>query len=419
MIALADCNNFYASCERVFNPKIENKPVVVLSNNDGCVIAHSNEAKALGIKMGEPAFRSKDVFRRHNVHVYSTNFALYGDLSERIMSILTDYAPRIEVYSIDEAFMDFSGIPEKENAAIELRKKVYKWVGIPVSIGVARTKTLSKVANSIAKKQRDNGVCVFADTYEIHACLKEFPVSKLWGVGRQYAQMLDLSGIRSAYELIQKSDQWIQKQMSVVGLKMVKELRGEPCFDLETWWNRKKSITTSRTFGYEVSDFQGLAQALSTYASMCAAKLRKERSCAKTIHIMIYTNPFKQKHRMNYKGCKTVKLDTPTNDGLEIVSRTIEALRSIYRPDCIYKRAGVIVSDIVPQSQVQLTFFDKLADIEKRQKLMGAVDKLNDSYGRMKIRFALNGFERKWRLRQEKLSPCYTTRLEDLLRIKN
>ena len=217
MIALADCNNFYASCERVFNPKIENKPVVVLSNNDGCVIAQSNEAKALGIKMGEPAFKSKDIFHRHNVHVYSTNFALYGDLSERIMSIFTDYAPRIEVYSIDEAFMDFSGIPEKENAAIELREKVYKWVGIPISIGVAQTKTLSKVANSIAKKQRDNGVCVFADTYEIHACLKEFPVLKLWGVGRRFAQMLDLYGIRSAYDLIQKPDQWIQKQMSVVG----------------------------------------------------------------------------------------------------------------------------------------------------------------------------------------------------------
>ena len=419
MIALADCNNFYASCERVFNPMIRNKPVVVLSNNDGCVIARSNEAKALGIHMGSPAFKNRHIFEKYDVFIFSTNFVLYGDFSSRVMSVLAEAVPGIEIYSIDEAFLDYSGLSEPVEHAQHLCRRVREWTGIPVSIGVAQTKTLSKVANSIAKKQRDNGVCVFADTYEIHACLKEFPVSKLWGVGRRFAQLLDLSGIRSAYELIQKSDQWIQKQMSVVGLKMVKELRGEPCFDLETCGNRKKSITTSRTFGYEVGDFQGLAQALSTYASMCAAKLRKERSCAKTIHIMIYTNPFKQKHRMNYKGCKTVKLDTPTNDGLEIVSRTIEALRSIYRPDCIYKRAGVIVSDIVPQSQVQLTFFDKLADIEKRQKLMGAVDKLNDSYGRMKIRFALNGFERKWRLRQEKLSPCYTTRLEDLLRIKN
>ncbi len=418
MIALADCNNFYASCERVFRPKLNGKPVVVLSNNDGCVIARSNEAKALGIKMGEPAFKSRDIFKRNGIHVFSTNFALYGDFSNRVMSILSDSVPSIEIYSIDEAFMNFRGIPKKEEFGIELREKVLQWTGIPISIGIAPTKTLSKVANSIAKKQRKNGVCVLMDENETLEYLKLFPVANLWGVGRRFSQMLQNNSIQNAYELTQKSDHWLQKHMSIVGLKMVKELRGEPCFDMVNGWSRKKSILTSRTFGHEIDNFKGLAQALSTYASMCAAKLRKEGSCAKTIHIMIFTNPFKQNYRMNYKGSKTIILDTPTNDGLEIVSRCIDALRSIYRRDCIYKRAGVIVSDIVPQSQVQLTFFHKHANIEKRQNLMTAVDKLNDGYGRMKVRFAINGFEKKWHLRQEKLSPCYTTRISDLLRIK-
>ncbi len=418
MIALADCNNFYASCERVFRPKLNGKPVVVLSNNDGCVIARSNEAKALGIKMGEPAFKSRDIFKRNGIHVFSTNFALYGDFSNRVMSILSDSVPSIEIYSIDEAFMNFRGIPKKEEFGIELREKVLQWTGIPISIGIAPTKTLSKVANSIAKKQRKNGVCVLMDENETLEYLKLFPVANLWGVGRQFSQMLQNNSIQNAYELTQKSDHWLQKHMSIVGLKMVKELRGEPCFDMVNGWRRKKSILTSRTFGHEIDNFKGLAQALSTYASMCAAKLRKEGSCAKTIHIMIFTNPFKQNHRMNYKGSKTIILDTPTNDGLEIVSRCINALRSIYRRDCIYKRAGVIVSDIVPQSQVQLTFFHKHANIEKRQNLMTAVDKLNDGYGRMKVRFAINGFEKKWHLRQEKLSPCYTTRISDLLKVK-
>ncbi len=418
MIALADCNNFYASCERVFRPKLNGKPVVVLSNNDGCVIARSNEAKALGIKMGEPAFKSRDIFKRNGIHVFSTNFALYGDFSNRVMSILSDSVPSIEIYSIDEAFMNFRGIPKKEEFGIELREKVLQWTGIPISIGIAPTKTLSKVANSIAKKQRKNGVCVLMDENQTLEYLKLFPVENLWGVGRRFSQMLQNNSIQNAYELTQKSDHWLQKHMSIVGLKMVKELRGEPCFDMVNGWRRKKSILTSRTFGHEIDNFKGLAQALSTYASMCTAKLRKEGSCAKTIHIMISTNPFKQNYRMNYKGSKTIILDTPTNDGLEIVSRCIDALRSIYRRDCIYKRAGVIVSDIVPQSQVQLTFFHKHANIEKRQNLMTAVDKLNDGYGRMKVRFAINGFEKKWHLRQEKLSPCYTTRISDLMKVK-
>jgi len=418
MIALADCNNFYASCERVFRPKLNGKPVIVLSNNDGCVIARSNEAKALGIKMGEPAFKNRDILNRNDIHVFSTNFSLYGDFSNRVMSILSDNVPSIEIYSIDEAFINFRGIPNKKKFALELRAKILQWTGIPISIGIAPTKTLSKVANTIAKKQRKDGVFTLTDKYKTLEYLKSFPVSNLWGVGKQFSQMLENNHVHNAYQLIHKSDRWLQKKMSIVGLKMVKELRGESCFHMVNGWSRKKSIMTSRTFGLEIDNFKELAQALSTYASMCAAKLRKEKSCAKSIHIMIFTNPFKQNYGMNYKGSKTIILDTPTNDALEIVSRCIEALRSIYRPNCIYKRAGVIVSDIIPQSQLQLTFFNKIVDMEKRQNLMTAVDKLNDSLGQMKVRFAINGFEKKWHLKQEKLSPLYTTKISDLLRIK-
>jgi len=417
MIALADCNNFYASCERVFNPMIRNKPVVVLSNNDGCVIARSNEAKVLGIQMGAPAFKNRHIFKKYGVYIFSTNFALYGDFSSRVMSVLAEAVPQIEIYSIDEAFMDYSGLPEPMEHALGLRNKVMQWTGIPTSIGIAETKTLAKVANRIAKKEVSSGVFCLHCPNMIRDYLKRLPVSKLWGVGQRYAEMLKLYDIQTAYELTQRSDSWIQKHMSIMGLKVVKELRGIPCFKLATAWQQKKSICISRTFGEEVSHFNQLAQALSTYAAMCSEKLRKQGSCARVITIFIYTNPFKNRSRMNYKGIKTIRLDTPCNNSLEIVSVVIAGLRSIYRDDCIYKKAGVIVSGIVPWSQVQLSFFDDIIDIEKRHRLMQAMDTVNDSYGKMKVRFAINGFERKWKLKQERLSPCYTTHMNELLQV--
>ena len=417
MIALADCNNFYASCERVFNPMIRNKPVVVLSNNDGCVIARSNEAKVLGIQMGAPAFKNRHIFKKYGVYIFSTNFALYGDFSSRVMSVLAEAVPQIEIYSIDEAFMDYSGLPEPMEHALGLRNKVMQWTGIPTSIGIAETKTLAKVANRIAKKEVQSGVFWLHCPDMIRDYLKRLPVSKLWGIGRRYAEKLELYSIQTAYELTQRSDSWIQQHMSIVGLKMVQELRGIPCFELETAWQRKKSICTSRTFGEEVRHFSQLAQALSTYAAMCGAKLRKQGSCAGMVTIFIHTNPFKHQCRVNYKGVRTIHLKTPSNDSLEIVSATIAGLRSIYRDDCIYKKAGVIVSGIMPQSQVQLSFFDDIIDIEKRHRLMQAMDTVNDSYGKMKVRFAINGFERKWKLKQERLSPCYTTHMNELLQV--
>jgi len=418
MIALVDCNNFYASCEQIFNPLIQNKPIVVLSNNDGCVIARSNEAKMLGIKMGDPAFKNRHIFKKYSVYIFSTNFALYSDLSNRVMSILAEAIPLIEIYSIDEAFLDYSGLSEPKKHAQAIRNKVMQQTGISVSIGIANTKTLAKVANRIAKKEVKSGIFHLHCQDEIRDSLKKLPISKLWGVGRRYSQKLELYGIRTAYELTQRSNSWIQRNMSIVGLKMVKELRGIPCFQLETAFQWKKSIRISRTFREGIHLFSVLTQAMSTYAFMCGAKLRKQRSCAGTITIFIITNPFKHECHVNYKGILTIYLETPTNDSLKIVSAAISGLRSIYRRDCIYKKAGVIVSGIVPQSQVQLSTFDDIKDLDRRHRLMQAVDAVNESYGQMKICLGINGFEQKWKLKQEYLSPRYTTRMDELLKIR-
>ena len=233
MIALADCNNFYASCERVFRPHLNGKPVVVLSNNDGCVIARSNEAKALGIKMGEPAFKNRYIFKKYGVHIFSTNLALYGDFSNRIMSILSSNVPEIEIYSIDEAFLNLEGIPNKDHFSFELRENVLKWTGIPLSIGVAPTKVLSKMANSIAKNKSENNIYILEHTDSINRHLKEFSISKIWGIGWQLTKKLNSMGIYNAYQLTRKSDSWIQKEMTITGLRLVKELRGEPCLELK------------------------------------------------------------------------------------------------------------------------------------------------------------------------------------------
>ena len=418
MIALADCNNFYASCEKIFNPKIKNKPIIVLSNNDGCVIARSNEAKALGIKMGIPAFKIKKIINNYNVSVFSTNFTLYGDFSQRVMTILANSISNIEIYSIDEAFMNLEGIPKQKQFAFKLRKKILKWTGIPISIGIAPNKTLSKVANYIAKKEINNGVYILYNNNQIKEILKIFPINKIWGIGNKRYQRLHNENINNAYELTQKSDKWIQNNMSITGLKMVKELRGEVCYNLINKAKPKKSIMTSRTFGNQINNFQELAQAISTYANICAEKLRQEESCAKTIYIMISTNRFRHKNKLNYKAQKIISLSNHTNDSLEIVSYAIKALKSIYRNDCFYKKGGVILSDIIPKSETQISLFSNSLDLIKREKIMLTIDKLNNNLGRGKVRLAVNGFEKKWGMKQKNLSQCYTTRINELLRIK-
>ena len=416
MIALVDCNNFYASCERVFQPKLEGKPIVVLSNNDGCVIARSNEAKALGIKMGAPAFKMKSIFDRNNVSVFSSNFALYGDISNRVMRILSQKAPAIEIYSIDEAFLDFNGIKKPNQFSVELRKIVKKWTGIPVSIGVAPTKTLAKVANHVAKKYKSNGVFVLNNESSINRVLKHIPVEELWGVGRQYAKFLSSRGFETAYDLVSANESWIRTNMKVNGLRMVKELKGIPCYELELTSSRKKNICTSRSFGMEVKELKDLKEAVANHATMCAMKLRKEKSLATSILVFIKTNPFKNED-FQYNNAQKIIMKVPSNDSMEITKNALLLLNRIYKKGYSYKKAGVIVSDIVPEGSRQLSLFTN-KDPFKVNNVMKAIDKVNQAMGRNKVRLAVQGFDRKWRLKQEKLSPCYTTRFSDILTVK-
>ncbi len=416
MIALADCNNFYASCERVFNPELKDKPIVVLSNNDGCIIARSNEAKILGIKMGEPVFKVRDIIDNNNVYVFSTNFALYGDMSSRVMSLLSDMSPEIEIYSIDEAFINFTGVKDSVQLASKMKSIIAKSTGIPISIGIAKTKTLVKVANYIAKKQTANGVYALTEQPQIENALKELPVSKLWGVGSRHLQMLNSYGINTAYDFIQLNEEWVLEKMTIMGLRMQRELKGDPCFGIDAYPSRKKNIRTSRSFGVKVKSLQTIQESIIAHAARCAEKLRIENSCARYVSVILRTNPF-SKSQDYYCGYKSINLDIPTNDSMEIISAAKILLGYIYKEGLIYTKSGVIVGDNVPADQVQLNLFYSEQGKEKRKNLYKSVDFINQTMGRDKIQLLGQGIEKKWKLKQENLSPCYTTRWTDLLRV--
>ena len=416
MIAIVDCNNFYASCERVFRPNLEGKPVVVLSNNDGCVIARSNEAKDLGIKMGSPAFKNDKLFERNGVSVFSCNFALYGDMSRRVMECIKPEADELEIYSIDEAFLTLKG-PAAEERARVLRSKITKWTGIPVSIGLAPTKTLAKVAVRIAKKTPSTGGVHALKTHEeIENALSNCDVGDLWGIGHRSAAKLKSFGIQSALQLTHAHSGWIRKNFSVTGVRLQEELQGIICSPVNEVVPRKQNIRTARSFGVEVETYEALKEAVGTFAVNCATKLRKEGSCCTTVTAFVHTNPFKP-NAFQYNNYRTLKLDVPTSDNIEIVAAAIRLLKEIYRPLCAYKKAGVMVGGIVPDTQVQLGLFDTV-DRSRRQDLMQSIDEINSKLGRDKVRLAVQGFDRKWRLRRERLSPCYTTRFTDFLTVK-
>ena len=418
MFALVDCNNFYASCERVFDPRLEQRPIVVLSNNDGCVIARSNEAKALGIAMGEPAFQKEEVYAKHNVAVFSSNFALYGDMSQRVMRTLAQHSAAMEIYSIDEAFLECGGLTADglDRFGSQLRKTVKQWTGIPVSIGVAPTKTLAKVANHIAKRLPDNsGVCVLNKEETIEYCLKKLPVEKLWGVGRKYALFLRSWGINTAWDLRRMPEGWVKDNMTVVGLRLQKELKGEPCIPLENQPQKKKEICTSRSFGTMVTELDELQQAVSMYATRCAEKLRTQNSCTNLVEVFLHTNLFRP-DLPQYKNVRFVRLPVASNSTLSIVQAALRGLRSIYRAGYQYKKAGVIVSGLVPSNTIQYNLFHS-TDEDRHMRLMNAMDTVNDREGRDILRVAEQGFDRRWTLRQERLSPCYTTRWADFMTI--
>ena len=418
MFALVDCNNFYVSCERVFEPKLKYSPVVVLSNNDGCIIARSNEAKALGIKMGEPVFKIKHIIEKNNITVFSTNFALYGDFSNRVMNILTSLVSNIEVYSIDEAFLDCSIWKEKyfHKQAMYICKIIKQRTGIPVSIGISTTKTLAKVANHIAKQSSQlGGVFILNDHIMTEKILKQFPVEKVWGIGRKSRTLLNCYGIRTALQLRNMDRKWVKGHLTIKGLQIVQELNGEPCFAIESIINPKKEICTSRSFGGMVTDLQSLKESVSMYATRCAEKLRKQKSCAGLVKVFIHSNYFRQ-DLPQYNNCCTMIFPVKTNDTAEIIHYALKGLKKIYRPNYQYKKAGVIISNLVHQNMVQYSLFDNI-DREKSKKIMYSIDKINAIMGRDYIRYGIQGFNSSWKLHQERLSPCYTTRWSDLLRV--
>lgn len=419
MYALVDCNNFYASCERVFNPSLNGIPVVVLSNNDGCVIARSNEAKAIGIPMGAPAFKMKEFLNQHHVEVFSSNYALYGDMSQRVMNTLADFTPDIEIYSIDEAFLGLHGFQEfnLDDYALKIKKTVHKNTGIPVSVGIAPTKTLAKVANKLGKKNSKNpGVYVISNDEERINALAQLPMEDVWGIGRQYSKFLAQYNIRTALDFANASPEWIKKNMTVMGLRTLKELRGEPCIELEQIPPAKQNICVSRSFGDMQTEYQQVAEAVSNYAMRVAEKLRKQNSCANTLLVFIHSNPHRQ-DLMQYAKSISLQLPVATNSSMEIVSMALHGLSRIFKQGIHYKKAGVIISGIVPENNVQASLFDQV-DRNKHKLALAALDKVNNRYGKDAIKLASQGYEKRWKLRQEKLSPNYTTRWEDIMVVK-
>ena len=415
MIALVDCNNFYASCERIFRPHLEKKPVAVLSNNDGCVIARSNESKSLGLKMGEPIFKKRYLVDRHKIHLFSSNFALYGDISKRVFDIVARDVPAYEIYSIDEAFLDFSGIKDPYNYAIHLRDKVRRWTGVPISIGISYTKTLSKVAGHIAKKS-DDGVCYLKDKKQISDILGKLPLDEIWGVGVRYAMKLKKYGIHTASDLLECDETWVRKMMNVVGLRMVRELRCIPHFNLEEDRSMKKSICTSRSFSVEVKEYSRMSEYVSMFASRCSEKLRSEQACARSISVFMYTNRFRPRARQ-YSGYFSMDFHTAASDSITVTKLAIECLKKIFKSGYSYKKAGVTLSGIVPRNQVQLSLFDS-SDRKKSDKLMETMDAINGNMGRDILKLSSSGINNKWKIGKERLSPCYTTRWSDILKIR-
>ena len=415
MFALVDCNNFYASCERVFNPKLRNKPVVVLSNNDGCVIARSQEAKDLGFKMGDPYFQRKEFIKQHDVEVFSSNYMLYGDMSARVMNTLKGYVEKVEVYSIDESFLSFHGYEryyDLETFGRKLRTVVYQNTGIPVGVGIASTKTLAKVANKLSKKA--NGCKVIITEKEIKESLTNYPIEDLWGIGRQYAKFLQKQGIKDAYELSQVPEDWAKSNMTIQGLRMVKELKGYSCIPLEEMLPVKKGICSSKSFPTDIKTIGPISEAMSSFSSRCAEKLRKNELCAGIVTVSLHTN--KHKEGKQYHPGLSMKLPSQTNSTVAIAKYAQMILKALYKEEYSYKKAMVMVTGIIPESEVQLNLFEVDNYRSRHKEVMKIMDRVNMRYGSNTVRISSMGFNNKeWGMRRELLSPNYTTRWKDLI----
>ena len=419
MFALIDCNNFYVSCERVFNPKLNNKPVVVLSNNDGCAISRSNEAKALGIPMGAPAFKYEKVFRKNNVEVFSSNFPLYGDMSSRVMNILSKFTPNIEVYSIDEAFLKFDGFEnyDLQSYCEEIKKTVEKWTGIPISIGVAPTKALSKVANRISKKfpNQTKGVYLINSEERKIKALKWLKIQDVWGIGFKHTERLKNIKINTAYNFINLQDNWVRKNMSVVGVRLKKELEGNSILDLEEVRSPKKAIATTRSFKGTITDYEKIKERISTFAICCAEKLRSQNSNCNSIYVFVRSNKF-QKNKTQYRNGILMTLPFSTNSNIVISKYAIQGLKKIFKEDINYKKAGTIVMGLDSSENHQLNLFE--SENPKHKYLMKTIDYIQKKEGQSKIKLASQDLRKRWKMKQEKLSPNYTCKINEIVRVK-
>ncbi|MDP1959416.1 MAG: Y-family DNA polymerase [Methylotenera sp.] len=417
-IALIDVNNFYVSCERVFNPKLVGKPVVVLSNNDGCAVARSNEVKALGVAMGAPWFKLKDLAKQHGIIGLSSNYALYADMSNRVMSILREYSPDQEVYSIDESFLDLTEFQRLDliHYGQHMRKRIMRWTGLPVCVGIGSTKTLAKLANHCAKKQPVfNSVCNFntMSALELSNTFNQVEVGSVWGVGRKLAPKLQALGINTVLDLKNANPERMRQQFSVVMEKTIRELNGTVCMELEDISPAKKQIISSRSFGQSVSDYNSLAQSITLYMSTAAEKLRRQQSYAGSVHVYIRTSPFKPDDPF-YSNGMTIPLPNHTNDTRQLVNIALWGLKQIYKPNYNYAKAGVMLGEIVSIEGVQTDLFSQIQSSPKSSTLMTTMDQINRKMGKESIKLASEGFKRPWKMKQGNKSPSYTTKWGDL-----
>lgn len=420
-IALVDCNNFYVSCERVFQPALGARPVVVLSNNDGCVIARSNEVKALGVPMGAPFFQWRERLERIGCAVFSANFPLYADMSRRVMAALAERTPSLEIYSIDEAFLDLAGLPDPLGHCRELAHLVERWTGIPVAIGLGPSKVLAKVAGRLAKKQpRWGGVKELAPGAELDAVLAELPLEDLWGVAGRLAKRLRRAGILTAAQLRDADDRWITRKLGVVGQRMVYELRGRSCLPIEDQPRAKQGICTSRSFGRPLETRDELAESVAEFASRAAEKLREDGSAAGVVTVFIMTGHFARGPK--YYNSAARVLPVPSSLTPELIAAALDGLRRIYKPGYPYKKAGVLLSHIRPAAALQRSLFDPLGEPgepeanprRRTEKLMGALDRINDAFGSDTVHYAATGTRRVWDMNQRHCSHRFTTSWSEL-----
>lgn len=417
---MVDCNNFYASCEKLFDPKLRDRPVVVLSNNDGCAVARSAEAKALGIKMGVPWFKMRDEALKHGIVAKSSNYSLYADMSNRVVDVLRAFAPRIEVYSIDESFLDLSGFNywNLTEYGQQIRQRVSKWVGLPVCVGIGPTKTLSKMANHIAKKQpKFNGVCNLAETSPeaTKRLFEGIDVGEVWGVGYRLTARLNDLGIRTVQDLRDTNPIEIRRKFNVVLERTVRELQGTPCIELEEVSPDKQQIISSRSFGKRVTCYEEMAEAMATYVGRAAEKLRRQNGATGAITVWVETNPFDPNARQ-YSRSRLIPLPAPTDDTLQLTRVALWGLKRIYRDGYEYKKCGCMLSEIVPIQNTQRALF--VSNGGKSDKLVAALDAVNAKYGRGTLKSAAEGITKDWQMRRGNVSPAYTTRWLDIVPVQ-